>query len=95
MLYPIPSGSGCFCPILPLFCYGTDSTEEGETVPTLELISKEKNVFGDMYYYIRDSNGVTNRVYEDDLDAFLKKNGATELRRGRAYRYPKKRSVER
>jgi hypothetical protein len=95
MLYPIASGSGCFYPILPFFCYGTDSTEEGETVPSLELISKEKNVFGDMYYYIRDSNGVTNRVYEADVDAFLKKNGATELRRGRAYRYPKKRSMER
>ncbi|WP_258313563.1 hypothetical protein [Paenibacillus sp. tmac-D7] len=59
-------------------------------MPTLELISKEKNGFGDTYYYIRNSNGVTSKVYEGDLDAYLKKNGATELKEGRAYLYPKK-----
>ncbi|MCY9663706.1 hypothetical protein M5X11_01735 [Paenibacillus alginolyticus] len=95
MMYAIPSGGGCFCPILPPFCYGTIPTEEGETVPTLELISKEKNGFGDMYYYIRDSNGVTSQVYEGDLDAFMKKNGATELKESRAYLYPKKRGKAR
>lgn len=64
-------------------------------MPTLELISKEKNAFGDMYYYIRDSNGVTSQVYEGDLDAFMKKNGATELKESRAYLYPKKRGKAR
>ncbi|MFF3924029.1 hypothetical protein [Paenibacillus lactis] len=62
---------------------------------TLELISKEKNVFGDTYYYIRDSNGVTSRVYEGDLYAYMKKNDVTELKKGRAYLYPKKRGKER
>lgn len=95
MLYATPNGGGCFCPILPPFCYGTGLTEEGETVPTLELISKEKNGFGDTYYYIRDSNGVTSQVYEGDLDAFMKKNGVTKLKEGRAYLYPKKRGMER
>ncbi|CAM3465252.1 hypothetical protein [Marinicrinis lubricantis] len=94
MLYAIPSG-GCFCPIPQLFCYGTSLAEEGETVATLELISKEKNVFGDTYYYIRNSNGVTSRVYEGDLDAYMKKNGATELKKGRAFLYPKKRGKAR
>lgn len=46
MLYASPSG-GCFCPILPPFGYGTSLIKEGETVPSLELISKEKNGFGD------------------------------------------------
>ncbi len=92
MLYAIPSSGGCICPILPPFCYGTTLTEEGETVPTLELISKEKNGFGDTYYYIRDSNGVTSQVYEGDLDAFMKMKGATELREGSAYLYPKRKS---
>lgn len=91
MLYAIPSG-GCFCPIPKPFCYGIGLTEEGETVATLELISKEKNVFGDTYYYIRDSNGVTSQVYEGDLDAFMKRKGATELREGRAFLYPKRKS---
>ncbi|MEK4508902.1 hypothetical protein [Paenibacillus sp. FSL K6-2524] len=95
MLYAIPSGGGCFCPILPPFCYGTSLTEEGKTVPELELVSKGKNIFGDTYYYIRDSHGVTSHVYEGDLDAFMKKNGAKELKKDRAYRYPKKRSMER
>ncbi|MEB3103034.1 hypothetical protein [Ferviditalea candida] len=95
MLYAIPGGGGCFCPILPPFCYGTGLTEEGETVSTLELISKEKNRFGDTYYYIRDSNGVTSQVYEADLDTFMKRNGATELRESRAYLYPKKRGKTR
>ena len=94
MLYAIPSG-GCFCPILPPFCYGTGLIEEGETVPTLELISKEKNGFGDTYYYIRDSNGVTSQVHEGDLDAFMKKKGVTKLKEGRAYTYPKKRGKAR
>lgn len=94
MLYAIPSG-GCYCPVLPPFCYGTSPTEEGETVPELELVSKGKNVFGDTYYYIRDSHGVTNHVFEGDLDAFMKLNGAKELKKGRAYRYPKKKSMER
>ncbi|QQE73982.1 hypothetical protein KDJ56_19265 [Brevibacillus composti] len=74
MMYAIPSG-GCFCPILPPFCYGTSPAEEGETVPTLELM--------------------TSQVYEGDLDAFMKKNGATELKEGRAYLYPKKRGKAR
>lgn len=95
MLYAISSGGGCFCPILLPFCYGTGLIEEGESVPTLELIFKEKNRFGDTYYYIRDSNGMTNQVYEGDLDAFLKKNGVTELRRGRVYLYPKKQNKAR
>lgn len=90
MLYAIPSGGGCFCPIPPPIRYGTSLTEEGETVPKLELISKGKNGFGDTYYYIRDSNGVTSQVYEAELDAFMKKKGATELRESRAYFYPKK-----
>ncbi|ETT54676.1 hypothetical protein BSK66_24900 [Paenibacillus odorifer] len=95
MLYAIPSGGGCFCPILPPFCYGTSPIEEGETVPELELVSKGENVFGDTYYYIRDSRGVTSHVYEGDLDAFMKKNGAKELKQGRAYQYPKRKSMER
>ncbi|MFD1127544.1 hypothetical protein ACQKLN_22725 [Paenibacillus glucanolyticus] len=95
MLYAIPSGGGCFCPILPPICYGTDPTEEGETVPALELISKGKNGFGDTYYYIRDSNGVTSQVYESELDAFMKQKGATELRERSAYLYPKKKGKAR
>ncbi|WP_144938698.1 hypothetical protein [Paenibacillus sp. 32O-W] len=91
MMYAIPSG-GCFCPIPLPSCYGTDLTEEGETAATLELISKEKNGFGDTYYYIRHSNGVTSRVYEGDLDAYMKKNGATELKEGRAYLYPRRKN---
>ncbi|OZQ68855.1 hypothetical protein CA600_05380 [Paenibacillus sp. VTT E-133280] len=94
MLYAIPSG-GCFCPILPPTCYGSSLTKEGETVLSLELISKGKNGFGDTYYYIRDSKGVTCQVFEGELDGFMKKNGATGLKRGRAYPYPKKRGMER
>lgn len=60
-------------------------------MPALEFISKGKNGFGDTYYYIRDSNGVTSQVYESELDAFMKKKGAPELRERRAYLYPKKR----
>ena len=95
MLYAIPSGGGCFCPILPPICYGASLTEEGETVPILELISKEKNGFGDTYYYIRDLNGVTCQVYEGDLEAFMKKNGATELKKSSAYLYTKRQSKNR
>lgn len=94
MLYTIPSG-GCFCLILPPYCYGTGLIEEGETVPSLVLISKEKNGFGDTYYYIRDSNGVISQIHEGDLDAFMKKNGVPKLKEGRAYLYPKKRGKAR
>ncbi len=94
MLYAIPSG-GCFCPIIPPFCYGTSPTREGETMSELELLSKEKNAFGDMYYYIRDSHGVTNHVFEGDLDTFMKANGAKELKKGRSYQYSKKKGMER
>lgn len=90
MLYAIPSGGGCFCPTLPPICYGTVPAKEGEPMPSLELLYKEKNGFGDTYYYIRDSNGVTSQVYEGDLAAFMKKHGATELKEGKAYLYPKK-----
>lgn len=95
MLYAIASGGGCFCPILPPICYGTGSSEEGETVAELELISKGKNGFGDKYYYIRDSNGVNSQVYESELDAFMKKKGATELRERRVCLYPKKKGKAR
>ncbi len=95
MLYATPSGGRCFCPMLPPFCYGSSLIEEAENVSRLELISKEKNGFGDTYYYIRDSRGITTRVYEDDLDAFMRKNGATELSKGSAYLYAKKRGMER
>ncbi|MCU6711503.1 hypothetical protein M6D81_22660 [Paenibacillus sp. J5C_2022] len=94
MLYAIPRG-GCFCPIQPLICYGVDLIEEGETVPILELVSKEKDGFGDTFYFIRHSNGVTSKVYEGDLDAFMKKNGVTELQKGKAYMYPKKKRMAR
>ncbi|MEK3866912.1 hypothetical protein MHH60_25930 [Paenibacillus sp. FSL H7-0716] len=64
-------------------------------MPELELVSKGKNVFGDTYYCIRDSSGVTNHVFEVDLEAFMKMNGAKGLKKGRAYQYPKKKSMER
>ncbi|MCY9668743.1 hypothetical protein M5X11_28110 [Paenibacillus alginolyticus] len=57
---------------------------------SLELIHKEKNGFGDMYYYIRDENGVMSRVYEGDLEEFLKKKGVPLLKEGVPFIYPQK-----
>lgn len=95
MLYVTPRG-GCFCPIQPLICYGVDLTdEEGENVSIFILVAKEKDGFGDTFYFIRHSNGVTSKVYEGDLDAFMKKNGITELQKGKAYIYPKKKRMAR
>jgi hypothetical protein len=89
-MYDIPSGGGCFCPVQPPVCYGTGLTEEGEWMPSLEVISKEKNGFGDTFYYIRDQNGVTIQIYEGDLEAFMKKKGVLELKEGVSFLYPKK-----
>ncbi|HUC91964.1 MAG TPA: hypothetical protein VMS09_08040 [Paenibacillus sp.] len=59
-------------------------------MPSLEVISKEKNGFGDTYYYIRDQNGVTIQVYEGELGTFMKKNGVSELKEGKSFIYPQK-----
>lgn len=86
MLYAQPSG-GCFCPVQPPADYGNEWTEEEKTVSSLTLISKGKNSFGDTFYYIRDQNGITNQVYEEELQDFMKRKGVTELREGNSFVY--------
>jgi hypothetical protein len=86
-MYAVTLGGGCFCPIRPPVCYGTGWTEEGEQMPSLELVDKQKNGFGDTIYYIRDQNGTTNMVYESHLADFLKKNGVSVLKEGTPFRY--------
>lgn len=87
-MYPIPSGGECFCPIQPPVCYGIGLLEEADEMPSLELIGKQKDVFGETVYYIRDQNGATNMVHESHLSDFLKKNGVSVLKEGASYQYP-------
>jgi hypothetical protein len=87
-MYVIPSGGGCFCPVRPPVSYGSSLKEEEEWMPSLELISKEKNSFGDMYYYIRDQNGTVSHIYEENLEAFLKEKGVSELKDSVPFLYP-------
>jgi hypothetical protein len=86
-VYVMKSGGGCFCPARPPVRYGTSMKEEKKLTPSLELISKEKNSFGDMYYYIRDHNGVVSHIYEGDLESFLKKKGVSVLKEGTSFLY--------
>ncbi|MFC0213879.1 hypothetical protein ACFFK0_15720 [Paenibacillus chartarius] len=57
-------------------------------MPSLELIGKQENGFGETIYYIRDQSGTTNMVHESHLSDFMKKNGATALKEGLPFRYP-------
>lgn len=89
-MYALTSGGGCLFPIQPSACYANAWMEEGEIVPSLELIDKKKNVFGDMIYYIRDQRGVTSQVYEGDLLEFMKSKGVSELKEGSPLFYSRK-----
>ncbi|MEB3103307.1 hypothetical protein [Ferviditalea candida] len=86
-MYAITSGGGCFCPTQPPVCYGIGLSEEGEMMPSLELVGKQKNGFGDTIYYIRDQNGTTNMIHESRLSDFLKKNGVSVLKEGDPFKY--------
>lgn len=87
MIYAVPAGRGCYCPIQTPVCYQVGVATISEERMVLELISKERNVFGDTIYYIRDGRGATSVVYENDLPQFMKKNGVTELKEGSPFKY--------
>lgn len=92
-MYELMFGCGCLFPVQPPACYANtwmEEEEEEETLPSLELIDKKKNGFGDMIYYIRDQRGVTNQVYEGDLAAFMKMKGVSELKEGTPLLYSRK-----
>lgn len=88
-MYVFTLGGGCIFPVQPPANYGNPPTEEGETLPSLELIQKGRNAFGEMIYYIRDHNGIINQVHEEHVHDFLKKNGVSELKEGTPYEYPR------
>lgn len=88
MEYAFPISGGCYCPVHPLVCYGSDVAKVREERMVLELIGKEKNGFGDTIYYIRDGKGATSMVAECNLSDYMKKNGVTELKEGLPFQYP-------
>lgn len=91
MLYLLPAG-GCMFPVQHFHGYGILPTpEEGETVKTLELIRKEKNVFGDTIYYIRDERCAICVICESDVETYLRQKGVSSLVQGSSYIYPNKR----
>jgi len=87
-MYVLSSGGGCFFPVQPPACYGNVLLEEEVMLPSLELIQKEKNRFGDMVYTIRDQRGITSTVYEGELEVFLKERGVSVLKEGTPTMYP-------
>lgn len=91
MEYPLPSGGWLF-PRRWLFTYDLFPTESGDewVASKLELISKEKNVFGDTVYHIREANGMTYTVFEQELEGYLKRKGVFSLTPGQPFLYPLK-----
>lgn len=59
-------------------------------MPSLVLVNKQKDVYGEMVYYIRDERGVTNMIHECNLDDFMRRRGVSELQEGRPFFYERK-----
>jgi len=88
MEYAMPEG-GCMCPEPPSCIYlaGFEGSE-GRALTYLELIRKEKNVFGDMVYLIREERGSITSVYERNLEEYLREKGVSHLVEGKPFVYP-------
>jgi hypothetical protein len=91
MEYPYPSGGCIFLP--PHYdSYSFSPEESGDEVVTnkLELIGKDKNVFGDTVYQIREENGQTCVIHENELEGYLKRKGVSSLNVGQPFLYIRK-----
>lgn len=89
-MYALGTGGGCFCPAQMPVCYGAEWTGEEMALPSLELVDKQKDVYGETIYYIRDERGVTSMVHECNLDDFMHGKGVTELQEGTPFLYQRK-----
>jgi hypothetical protein len=56
---------------------------------TLTLVDKQKNGFGDMVYFIRDEKGLTDTVFEQDVQDYMRKKGVSSLTEGDSFVYRK------
>lgn len=86
-MYALVAGRGCFCPVQKRAFYGSGWAREEIALPSLVLVNKQRDVYGEMVYYIRDERGVTHMIHECKLHDFMRRRGVAELQGGSPFFY--------